>query len=140
MKSRIKAFELLDLAHREFTKSGPTAKFHSLGNQLLDFLSTNFPPVSSPNEEKLLEEIGRLMYGQIRRGPNKTCKHTRGHEYVGGAVDTSSYSDERWVSCYNATFAVLVIRRAIKHLGLPITQCARWRNFSVIYLGLLFAA
>ncbi len=90
-----------------------TPRFNSLTNWLFRLLMNEFLPTRPPEEREMVEEIGRLL---------------RYEDTID--IDT----------CYNSTFCVYVIRKALKDYKLPVIQAKLWKAFATNYTGLVMAA
>ena len=115
---RIQARVILDEIEIEYKRSGKSPRTISMINELLQFLLDHFIPTVPPTEIEMVEEIRSLLG-------------------IGGSY---IWHDQKWKTCYNSTFAVYIIRDALKYRKLPIVQASRWKKFAVEYVGLVLAA
>ncbi len=84
-----------------------TEKYTAIRDQLLQILLDNFLPTSPPTREELMTEVRQLL----REG-----------------VDTINVD-----TCYNATFAIFVVHKALKKNNLPMVDGPVWGEFSRNY-------
>lgn len=89
-----------------------TARFNSMTNRLFQMLLDNFLPTRPPEEREMVEEIGRLL------------KHP---ETIN--IET----------CYNSTFAIYIIRKALKDYELPLVMARLWKVFAGPYCALVMS-
>lgn len=108
MPKRHKAWTLLWTMKEEYENNGKTAKFFSRTNQLFQLILDNFLPTHPPTDNEMLVEIGQMFLDDIN--PN---------------------------TCYNSTFATIIIRKALKDYQLPIIQAKLWKQFALEYVGLV---
>lgn len=118
---------LLGDAKDEHGKNGESPKFMSKTNQIFNLLMKYFLPTVPPSQDQSLKEMKEMVF-------------SRNDVEGAGLDDNGGYSDPRWMTCYNATFAVLVIRTALKDYNLPIVKANGWKRFATIYCGLVMAA
>ena len=90
-----------------------TARFNAMTNRLFQMLLDHFLPTRPPEEREMKEEISRLL-----RHPE--------------TVDIET--------CYNSTFAVYIVRTALKDYELPLVSARLWKAFAGPYTGLVMAA
>ena len=120
----------LDEMSKVYTKEKKSAKFLSMANELFDTINEHFIPTIPPTVDEALEEIRETIFTNNSEKENPVSVDT----------DDSFYSDLRWLDSNNSTFAVLIVRRALKNLQLPIVQAKGWKEFAKIYCGLVMAA
>lgn len=89
-----------------------TARFNAMTNRLFQMLMDHFLPTRPPEEREMKEELTRLL------------KHE----------DTINIG-----TCYNSTFAVYIVRKALKDYKLPIVSARLWKTFAGPYCGLVMA-
>jgi len=118
---RIQALAILDEIQDEYEQNGKSAKMFTMTNELYRLLIEYFLPTIPPTEVEQVEEI-RLMF----RGTSED--------------GTAKWHEQNWNICYNSTFAIYIIRDALKNRKLPIIQASGWRNFAHEYFALVMAA
>ncbi len=146
MKERREAIKLYEelLATIPLRRSAtPSAKWMSTANALYALLDKYFIPTVPPTGEEAVAQIGEYVFGwkidgvfngrnNVQR-PNKV--HNRDWE-----VACKDFDDERWMTAWHATFAVMLLRRALKHDKLPMVRSAGWAQFAKVYCGLVMTA
>ena len=90
-----------------------SARFNAMTNRLFQLLLDEFLPTRPPEEREMAEDIRRLLR----------------HE---GSVNVDT--------CYNSTFAVWILRKALKHYQLPIIHARLWKPIALQYCALVMAA
>lgn len=116
---RAKAWALLGNLDRTFRASGESTIFIARTDELLIHLTQHFSPTVPPSFEEARQECGDLLK---RRGKYENAK-----------------PDAHWRTCYNSTFAVMIIRDALKHRKLPILRAPQWRPFALKFTTLVMA-
>lgn len=94
------------------TPAALTARFNAMTNRLFQMLLDNFLPTRPPEEREMVEEIGQLLRN----------------------------SEINLETCYNSTFCIHVIRKALKDYKLPIIQARLWKTFAGPYCALVMAS
>ena len=112
-QKRGEALALLDRLKAEYDRHGLSTRFNVIANKLYQLLLTHFLPTRPPEEREMVEEIGRLLRYE-------------------GTVDLET--------CYNSTFCVHIIRKALKDYKLPMIRAKLWKPFATVYTGLVLAA
>lgn len=117
---RVKAWALLGNLDRTFRASGESVIFTARTDELLIHLAQHFSPTVPPSFKEAVHECGDLLK---RRG-----------EYENATPDA------HWRTCYNSTFAVMIVRDALKYRKLPILRAPQWRPFARRFTRIVMAA
>jgi hypothetical protein len=121
MDKRIEARELLYNIAFEHRNNPKSAKVFTMVNELFRLLDDHFIPTVPPTEEEMVREIGLFF-----RYNSKT--------------DRAEWRNEMWRTCYNATFAVYIVREGLAKLHIPMVQASGWKPFAHNYCGLVMSA
>lgn len=117
---RVKAWALLDESEKIFKATGKSPVFLAKMDELLDHLAVHFKPSNPSPNEVLIRECGDMIK---RRG-----------KYAGAGPQA------HWRTCYDSTFATMIIRDGFKNRKLPIIQAANWKPFAKGFTKIILAA
>ena len=120
MDPRVKAWALLDESDKIFKSIGKSPAYFAKADELFDHLALHFKPTVPPSHEDAVRECGDLLK---RRG-----------KYDGASRQA------HWRTCYNSTFAVMIIRDGLKYRKLPMIQASRWKPFARNFTKIVMAA
>ena len=140
-KEVIKLYEeLLAIPHARPGK--PSAKWTSKANTLFALLDEYFIPTVPPSGEEAIAQIREYVFGwkvvsQNQGGGRTWPEKERDSDWEVAAKD---FDDERWMTAWHATFAIMIIRRALKHDKMPMVCAAGWAAFAKIHCGLVMNA
>lgn len=117
---RVKAWVLLDESEKIFKATGKSPEYFTKTDELFTHLSLHFKPTIPPSYEDAVRECGDLLK---RRG-----------KYMG------AHRQSHWRTCYNSTFAVMIVRDGLKHRMLPMIQAPKWKPFAKGFTKIVMAA
>ncbi|KKL94649.1 hypothetical protein LCGC14_1862560 [marine sediment metagenome] len=145
MKERREAIklyeELLAIPHANSRRL--SAKWMSKANALYALLDKYFIPTVPPTGEESVAQIQEYVFGfkidGIFNGRNNVQRPNRVRD-PDWEIASKDFDDERWMTAWHATFAVMLLRRALKHDKLPMVCSAGWAQFAKVYCGLVMTA
>ena len=117
---RVKAWMLLEESEKIFKATGKSPQYFSKTNELYKHLIDHFLPTIPPSYEDAVQECGDMLK---RRG-----------KYAG------AHAQAHWRTCYNSTFAIMIVRDGLKNRQLPMIQAAWWKPFAKNYTKIIMAA
>ena len=113
------AWQLLDESTVIFKAQGKGPAYFNKTNELFIHLARHFPPTEPPSMKKMIHECSVLF-----RWPQNHPDHPA----------------NKWETCYDSTFAIMIIREGLKNRNLPMIQASMWKPFARIYSGIVLAA
>jgi hypothetical protein len=127
IKLRIEVLSILETLIRlhSTTRGNKSAKFFSETNRMITILIDNFIFTIPPSQQEQIDQTSEYAFG--KNGVDEVSRD-------------STYADSRWFTSYNGVFAIMVIRKALKHDGLPIVQAKKWVDFARLYAGVVMGA
>lgn len=144
MKERREAIKLYEeLVAIPHGPGSPNAKWASKANALFALLNEYFIPTVPPKGEEAVAQIREYVFGWkidgVFNGRNNVQRpnNVRDPDWE---VASKDFDDERWMTAWHATFAVMLLRRALKHDELPVIRSAGWAQFAKVYCGLVMTA
>lgn len=119
--------------------AAPSAKWMSTANALYALLDKYFIPTVPPTGEEALAQIREYVFGWKVVGQNQGGGRTwpEKERDPDWEVASKDFDDERWMTAWHATFAVMLLRRALKHDSMPMVRSAGWAQFAKVYCGLV---
>ena len=109
---RVKAWRLLDEAEAVIKAAGRDASVDAC-NALLVHLHENFKVTYPPSMEDHVENCRDLL--RKRKEIN-------------------------WETCYESTFAIMIVREGLKYRTLPMVRAEMWKPFAKRYTAIVMAA
>lgn len=144
MKERREAIKLYEelVAIPHAGPGKPSAKWMSKANALFELLDEYFIPTVPPTGEEALAQLREYVFGwkvvdQNQGGDRTWPEKERDSDWE---VASKDFDDERWMIAWHATFAVMILRRALKHDLMPMICSAGWAKFAKVYCGLVMNA
>lgn len=142
MKERKEAIrlyeELVTISHKYPGKTN--AKWMSKANALYALLDKYFIPTVPPTGEEAIAQIREYVFGfkidGVFNGRNNVQRPNMVRD-PDWEVACKDFDDERWMTAWHATFAVMLLRRALRHDDLPMKYSAGWVKFAKVYCGLV---
>ena len=144
IKERLEAIKLYEeLVAIPHGPGSPNANWASKANALFALLDKYFIPTVPPTGKEALAQIREYVFGwrvpcdvEHKGGTWKGSKiHNPDWE-----IASKDFDDERWMTAWHATFATMMLRRALKHDLMPMTRSAGWAKFAKVYCGLVLTA
>ncbi len=120
----------------------PSAKWMSTANALYALLDKYFIPTVPPTGEEAVAQIREYVFGWKVMGQDQNSDYTwpvKEHN-PDWEIAAKDFDDERWMTAWHATFAVMLLRRALKHDSMPMVRSASWGQFAKVYCGLVMTA
>ncbi len=141
-KEVIKLYEeLVKIPHARPGK--PSAKWMSKANALYDLLNEYFIPTVPPTGEDAVAQIREYVFGWkidgVFNGRNNVERPNKVRD-SDWEVACKDFDDERWMTAWHATFAVMILRRALKYDKMPMVCSAGWAKFAKVHCGLVMTA
>lgn len=117
---RVKAWVLLDESEKLFKATGKSPEYFAKANELFKHLAFHFKPSNPPSDEVMVQDCRDLLH----RTGKFASDDPRAH----------------WRTCYNSTFAIMIVRDGLKNRQLPMLQAANWKPFAENYTSIVMAA
>lgn len=120
----------------------PNAKWASKANALFELLDKYFIPTVPPTGEEAIAQIQEYVFGWKVVGQNQGEDRTwpEKERDPDWEIASKDFDNERWMTAWHATFAIMILRRALKYDKLPVIRCGGWGRFAKVYCGLVMAA
>lgn len=128
VEQRVRALHLLqEIVDLQEDQSKPfqfTAQAASKMNNLFTQLDTYFIPTVPPTEEEMVAD----------------CRKVLRRERLTEETIEEALASEEWMTCFNSTFAILVIRMGLKHYRLPLVMAKGWMKFAANFTGIVMSS
>ena len=118
---RVEAWRLLEESRVLFAKHGKSPAYFTKTEELFDHLTVHFKPSIPPSFEEAVQECSDFLK---RRG----------------VYEDGPLTETHWRTCYNSTFAVMIVRTGLRDYKLPMIQAKNWKPFAKDFTKIVMAA